>query len=156
MNIDPALLNMLVVASILLNVVSLGLFIYLLTKINKLLRGGDGKSIESAINKQVSILEELIDFRNKSVEYFKRIDQRIREKVSSKQAVRFNPFQDGGVGGNNSFSVALVDEEGNGSVLSSLHTRERTNVFIKPIQKWESQNDLSEEEEKSLGKTKKS
>lgn len=156
MNIEPALINILLLASIILGVVNLGLVIYLLSRFNKLLKNGDGKSIESVLHKHRSVIEELIDFRNQSTEYLKKIDSRIKEKVSSKQAIRFNPFQDGGVGGNNSFSVALVDEEGNGSVLSSLHTRERTNVFIKPIQSWKSLNDLSEEEEKSLGKTKKS
>ncbi len=155
MNLEPSLVNNLALASALLGLINLGLLIYVLVRLSKLLKGGDGKSIETVLNRQKSILEELIDFRNKSVEYFKSLDARIKKKVSSKQAIRFNPFQDGGVGGNNSFSVALVDEEGNGSVLSSLHTRERTNVFIKPIQSWKSQNDLSEEEEKSLENTKK-
>jgi len=134
MNIEPTLFNIILLFSVLLGVINFGLVVYVLSRVNKLLKNGDGKSIESVLNKHRSVIEELIDFRNHSIEYFKKIDSRIKEKVSSKQAVRFNPFQDGGVGGNNSFSVALVDEEGNGSVLSSLHTRERTNVFIKPIQ----------------------
>jgi len=155
MNIEPAFLNILVIGFSVIGVLNLILIIYVMTRLRSLLKGGDGKSLENTINKHRSIIEELIDFRNKSVEYFKNIDRRIKEKVSSKQAIRFNPFQDGSVGGNNSFSVALVDEEGNGSVLSSLHTRERTNVFIKPVQSWKSQNDLSEEEKNSLGNNKK-
>ena len=45
--------------------------------------------------------------------------------------VRFNPFED--TGGNQSFALALLDAEGNGWVLSSLHARTGTRVYAKPI-----------------------
>ncbi len=154
MNIEPTPNNVALLLSLLLGFINIGLFIYILSRINKLLRSGDGKSLESVIGKHGSVIEELIEFRNSAVDYFKKVDSRIREKVSSKQAIRFNPFDDGSVGGNNSFSVALVDEEGNGSILSSIHTRERTNIFVKPVQGWKSTHDLSDEEQKSLGKQK--
>lgn len=155
MNIEPVI-SIIVIISLILGISSTIISLYILKKFNNLLKGSNGKSLEKTINSHRQFIDDLIDFRNKSVEYFKVLDRRIKEKISSKQAVRFNPFQDGSVGGNNSFSVAFVDEEGNGSVLSSIHTRERTNVFIKPIKNWKSTNNLSEEEKLSLQKQKNS
>jgi Protein of unknown function (DUF4446) len=58
--------------------------------------------------------------------------------------VRFNPFDD--TGGNQSFALALLDAEGNGWVLSSLHARAGTRVYAKAIRGGRSDGALSEEE----------
>jgi hypothetical protein len=58
--------------------------------------------------------------------------------------VRFNPFED--TGGNQSFALALLDAEGNGWVLSSLHARSGTRVYAKAIREGRSEGALSEEE----------
>jgi hypothetical protein len=58
--------------------------------------------------------------------------------------VRFNPFED--TGGNQSFALALLDAEGNGWVLSSLHARAGTRVYAKAIRGGRSDGALSEEE----------
>ncbi|MGQ9457218.1 MAG: DUF4446 family protein, partial [Anaerolineae bacterium] len=61
---------------------------------------------------------------------------------------RFNPCPD--PGGNQSFAIALVDGRGNGVVLSSLHAREGTRVYAKPLKKWESDYALTEEEKQAI------
>jgi hypothetical protein len=58
--------------------------------------------------------------------------------------VRFNPFED--TGGNQSFALALLDAEGNGWVLSSLHARSGTRVYAKAIREGRPEGALSEEE----------
>ncbi|MCG2685834.1 DUF4446 family protein [Candidatus Parcubacteria bacterium] len=45
--------------------------------------------------------------------------------------VRFNPFPS--TGSDQSFAVSLLDAEGNGVVISSLHAREVTRVYSKPV-----------------------
>ena len=45
--------------------------------------------------------------------------------------VRFNPYRE--VGGNQSFSLALLDEEGSGVIISALHSRDSTRVYAKPV-----------------------
>lgn len=45
---------------------------------------------------------------------------------------RFNPFTD--TGGNQSFILSLLDENGTGVVISSLHSRENTRVYAKQIE----------------------
>lgn len=62
--------------------------------------------------------------------------------------VRFNPFSE--VGGDQSFSIALLDGNDNGIVITSLYSREGNRVFAKPIKKGESEYSLSEEETKAI------
>ena len=46
--------------------------------------------------------------------------------------IRFNPFED--AGGDQSFSLALLDELDNGFVISSLHSRSGTRIYAKSVQ----------------------
>ncbi|OGM29528.1 hypothetical protein A2630_00860 [Candidatus Woesebacteria bacterium RIFCSPHIGHO2_01_FULL_44_10] len=62
--------------------------------------------------------------------------------------VRFNPFSE--TGGDHSFSLALLDAIDTGLVITGLHTRERTRVYMKPIKKGKSNLDLSKEELKAI------
>jgi hypothetical protein len=66
--------------------------------------------------------------------------------------VRFNPFED--TGGNQSFALALLDAEGNGWVLSSLHARSGTRVYAKAIREGRPEGALSEEEAAAIKQAK--
>jgi hypothetical protein len=66
--------------------------------------------------------------------------------------VRFNPFKE--LGGDHSFSLAVLDGEGSGIVITSLHTRDRTRVYMKKILNGKGDTELSEEEKKALLKAK--
>ncbi len=63
--------------------------------------------------------------------------------------VRYRAFQD--TGGDQSFSLALADGEGNGVIISALYGRGATRVYAKPVEGWQSPKTLSEEEEQALG-----
>lgn len=58
--------------------------------------------------------------------------------------VRFNPFDD--TGSDQSFVIALLDANRDGVVISSLHGRDSTRVFAKPISGGTSIHQLSSEE----------
>jgi hypothetical protein len=62
--------------------------------------------------------------------------------------VRYNPFEE--TGGNQSFALALLDLDGNGWVLSSLHARSGTRVYAKAITAGRAESALSEEESAAL------
>jgi len=62
--------------------------------------------------------------------------------------VRFNPFRE--VGGNQSFSIALLDGNDSGAVITSLYTRTDNRVYGKPIKNGQSEYLLSEEEKKAI------
>lgn len=66
--------------------------------------------------------------------------------------VRFNPFKE--LGGDHSFSLAVLDGEDNGFIITSLHTRDRTRVYMNKIIKGKGDTELSDEEKKALSKAK--
>ena len=75
-------------------------------------------------------------------------EQRLQRSVQHKGMVRFNPFKD--VGGDQSFSLALLDEAGDGVVISSLYARDGVRVYGKPVTAGASAYQLSEEEHKAI------
>ncbi len=64
--------------------------------------------------------------------------------------VRFNPFED--AGGDQSFAIALVDKQGDGVVISSLHGRKETRVYAKPLKERQSSYPLTEEEKEAIAR----
>lgn len=75
-------------------------------------------------------------------------EKRLAKSIRSIKTIRFNPFTDSG--SNQSFATAIIDDHGDGVVLSSLYSRERVSVFAKPVVKGKPQYDLTEEEAKVL------
>jgi hypothetical protein len=62
--------------------------------------------------------------------------------------VRYDAFED--VGGRLSFSCALLDDHGDGVVVTSINGRQDTRVYAKPIQGGKSGYNLSVEEEEAI------
>jgi hypothetical protein len=62
--------------------------------------------------------------------------------------LRYDAFED--VGGRLSFSCALLDEHGNGVVLTSINGRQETRVYAKPVSAGTSTHNLSLEEEEAI------
>ena len=80
--------------------------------------------------------------------YLETVEKRLRAAVQHVGIVRFNPFQD--AGGDQSFAVALMDEHKNGIVISSLYGRENSRIYSKPLEKGNSQYQLSKEEKQAI------
>jgi len=63
--------------------------------------------------------------------------------------VRYNPFPD--MGGNMSFSVALLDARSNGVVITVLNDRQGSRVYGKSVEAGGSPQKLSDEEQEAIG-----
>jgi hypothetical protein len=62
--------------------------------------------------------------------------------------VRYNPFED--TGSNQSFVLAMLDPRGDGFVMSSLHSRQQTRVFLKQLANGKADTALSQEEDEAI------
>ena len=122
-------------------------------KFRKLL-GGKNQSLGNAIADIRKDLTEMMKYRDDSEKYLETVEKRIRKSITGVDTIRFNPFKGDGSGGNQSFSAAFVNEEGDGVVISSLYSRERVSVFAKPIKKLSSEYEMTAEEKESLRKAK--
>jgi hypothetical protein len=63
--------------------------------------------------------------------------------------VRYDAVDD--LGGHLSWSVAMVDDHGSGMVLTSIHGRQSSRSYAKPVSGWKSEQPLSPEEEAAVG-----
>ncbi len=129
--------------------------IWLAVRVRRLTRGSDGKSLEATIVDMHKKMDMLADFRADSLAYFGDVEKRLNKSVQAIETVRFNPFHGTGDGGNQSFSTAFVSEHGDGVVLTSLYSRDRISVFSKPLVKFASTFELSEEEKEVVTEAKK-
>ena len=105
-----------------------------------------------------NLKEVLAQFRDLE-KNFEKISQELENlKKESKFSVqkigivRFNPFSE--VGGDQSFSIALLDGNNNGIVITSLYSREGNRVYGKPIKAGQSEYSLSKEEKEAIEKAK--
>ena len=75
---------------------------------------------------------------------FENLKEREKFNIQKVGIVRFNPFKE--VGGNQSFSIALLDGKDDGVVITSLYLKDQNRVFAKPIKGGKSEFNLSKEE----------
>lgn len=106
-------------------------------------------------------LEEVLAVFESLEEKIKELSGRIEEIKKSKSGffqklglIRFNPYK--GMGGDQSFSLAMLDGENNGFIVTSLSGRSGNRIFAKPINNGKSSYQLSEEEGQALEKAKNS
>jgi len=66
---------------------------------------------------------------------------------------RYNPFSN--IGGNQSFSIALLDDNNDGLIITSLYSKDGNRVYSKPVKGGNSEYELSGEERKSIEKAQK-
>lgn len=90
-------------------------------------------------------LEQDFDKLTKDFESFKRKSHFFIQKIG---IVRFNPFKE--TGGDQSFSIALLDGNNSGLVVTSLYTREKNRIYAKPIKQGEPEYQLSAEEKEAI------
>lgn len=120
----------------------------LLGQYQHLMTGTSGGNLEAMLNDHVAKVRET-ETRVDAVDRLaRRLEKAAYFSLQHMGMVRFNPFHD--TGGDQSFAVALVDGHGNGMVLSSLHGRDATRVYAKPLQKWESTYSLTDEEKQAI------
>jgi hypothetical protein len=118
--------------------------IHLHHKIHSFTRGETGTSLEAVIKKCVASVDE-IEKRNELIaEHALSLNNKVTSALRNAQTIRYKAFDANG--SNQSFSVALLNEKGNGVVITSLHARDRMSTFAKPIEKYLSTYDLTEEE----------
>lgn len=117
-------------------------------RLRGLTRGEDGRSLEAMLDahldKVYAVAREVDDLAARSAV----LEAVQRKGVQRVGLVRFNPFED--TGGNQSFALAMLDANGDGFVMSSLHARTLTRVYGKAVAGGKSEAALSDEESEAL------
>lgn len=101
------------------------------------------------------ILKSFSDLKNNFNKISKELED-LKEKnqfnIQKVGIIRFNPFKE--VGSDQSFSLALLNANDSGAVITSLYTREENRVYGKPVVNGKSEYILSEEEKEAIERAK--
>ena len=143
------------IGALLIALIGLSVSAFLRGRLSRLMTGRNG-NIEETIAVLSREVKELRTFRAELERYLGKAEGRLHSTLRGVGVVRFNPFSGEGAGGNQSFAVALLDEEGSGVVFSTLNARERVGVYAKPINKGSSSFELTKEEREAIEKAKQS
>jgi len=108
-----------------------------------------------------SVLDELLKQSGEQTKTIKKITDQIKvledDSLGYLQKMgflRFNPFAD--TGGDQSFILSLLDDQDNGVLVSSLHSRGTTRIYAKQVKAGKGKGfALSEEEKKVISQAKK-
>ena len=120
--------------------------IFISFKMRKFMKGKNAKSLEDSVVGALEDIKRIQNFQKESISYFEDVEKRISRSVQAVETIRFNPFKGTGEGGNQSFSTAFVSEKGDGVVISSLYSRDRVSIFSKPLAKFNSEFEMTDEE----------
>src|SRR3989441_12812340 len=96
-------------------------------RLRRLIGDAEGAGLDELLDRQFRRLDtvaERVEALNKLHHELEALAQRSIQKVG---VIRFNPFAD--TGGDQSFAIALLDADGNGVVLSSLHGGPERAIF---------------------------
>jgi hypothetical protein len=126
----------------------------LLNRYRRLMTNTSGGNLEAVLNDHVAQVRSAT-VRVEAVDQLAHhLERASYFNLQHMAMVRFNPFHDSG--GDQSFAIAMADGHGDGVVLSSLHAREATRVYAKPLRSWESGYSLSDEEKQAIDLAKQS
>lgn len=116
-------------------------------------------NIFKKIKKEPENLKEILSRFSDLEKNFERVSKELEElkkenkfSVQKVGLIRFNPFRE--VGSDQSFSLALLDGNDSGFVVTSLYSREGNRVYGKLVKNGESEYLISDEEKKAIEQAK--
>ncbi len=139
-------------------IIGLGIFFLVLLilhinlelRIRKIMRGKSAKNLEDLFTKMNLDFSEYKSFKIDLEKYLSTVEERVQSSVRGVEAITFNAFP-GTESGGKSFAIAILNENKNGVIISSLQSRDRLSVFTKNITDGKCGQELSAEELTVLG-----
>jgi hypothetical protein len=120
-------------------------------RLKKFFAGTKAKNLEEVMLTLGAQVQGLRETQKKIDAHLVTVDNRLDTSIRRIETIRFNPFLD--AGGNQSFAISLLNDKGDGVILSSLYARDRMSIFAKPIKSGKSEFELSVEEKEVLKKS---
>ncbi|GAB4460790.1 MAG: DUF4446 family protein [Armatimonadaceae bacterium] len=115
----------------------------------QLFQGTNGQNLEQAVRDAIQAMQETRLHTDRALEMAQRNMEVLSQCLQRVGVVRFDAFDD--VGGEQSFAVAVLDEQGNGILFTGIRSRQDMNVYAKPVIAHDSPVQLSAEERQAIG-----
>lgn len=121
-------------------------------RLNRFVLGKDGASLEEDILKLFSDNRLLLEQAEKDRQDIDTIFKRLQTVYQKMGLVRYDAFNQ--MGGQLSYSLALLDENDNGFIINSVHSTEGCYSYSKEIRNGDNSISLSQEEAEALAMAK--
>ena len=105
-------------------------------------------NLENVLREQIKKTEKLEGETRRLLEETLAIKENLKDAVQKVTVKRFNSLDE--AAGNQSFTMAMLDDKNNGFVLTGLQLREQMKLYAKSVEKGVAKIKLSEEEEQAL------
>lgn len=112
------------------------------------MRGKDAETLEDMIMKQLEDLQDLKAQDRSNKDSIRNINKNIRASFQKFGMVKYNAFK--GMGGNLSFAFAMLDYTNTGFVINSVHSREGCYLYLKEVDRGQTEVLLGSEEKEAL------
>lgn len=112
------------------------------------MRGKDAETLEDMIVKQMEDIITLKAEDRSNKDSIRTINKNIRASYQKFGMVKYNAFK--GMGGNLSFAFAMLDYTNTGFVLNSVHSREGCYLYLKEVDRGQTEVLLGSEEKEAL------
>ncbi|MFZ5968706.1 MAG: DUF4446 family protein [Bacillota bacterium] len=152
-------MELIVLYSGIFNIIALIILLVQNSKISKLdkkyknlTQGMEDKNLEEIIYKYYERIDNADIKMNRLSKQLDTVEAKLLQTFCKMGIVKYNALQD--VGGDISFSIALLDEKYNGVIITSLYVRGGNTVYAKPIKNGKSSLTLSAEELQALDRAK--
>ncbi len=124
-------------------------------RIKRLLRGTNAKSIESHIAKISKDYEFSKSQYNAMAKNAEKLFNQSKSAIRGIGLQRFHPFAGSG-DSKPSFALALLNEFGNGIIISTLHARNGITIYSKEVFNFNPKSEITQEEREALEKARNS
>lgn len=114
----------------------------------KLMAGMDGANIERLLMGHIDEVRQLVKKVDAMEQENKRINLMAKKSIQKVGIVRYNAFES--VGSDLSYSIALLDAQNDGIILTSIFGRDESRCYAKPVIGGASSYSLAEEEKNAL------
>ncbi|MCB2294587.1 DUF4446 family protein [Clostridium algoriphilum] len=118
------------------------------SRYRKLMRGASTKNLEDIVISYLDKIDEVQKQNGIMKQLYEQINGKLSGCVQKTSMIRYKAFDD--MGSDLSFSIALLDGDINGVILTSIYGRNESTTYAKPINKGISRYELSDEENKVL------
>ncbi|AYD41371.1 DUF4446 family protein [Clostridium fermenticellae] len=117
-------------------------------KYKRLMRGVNSTDLEELINSYLNKIDKTQENYKYMKDLYENLNKKFKKCIQKYSIIRYRAFED--VGSDLSFSIALLDENNDGIIITGIYGRNQSTTYAKPIDKGMSRYELSDEEKHVL------
>lgn len=110
----------------------------------RMMRGVNNKNLEELVSSYLDKIDEANENSKNALNHSENLEEKMKKCIQKFAIIRYKAFED--IGSDLSFSIAILDDNDDGIIITGIYGRSESTTYAKPIDKGISRYELSEEE----------